>query len=241
MVNGGRAVRARWSLPDWTWLVWPPLGSLAVQLAGFLTTGVQFGGIVAPFAGLAVWLARIQRMNWEPPVRPSWVFLDERRVICGEIGGALAVATVFVTPVLASLVDGALSAIVAVPVLAAAVFVVPRLAWMARGLPELRLLPEGIAVRGRRVRWEDIDQVELRTTLRPNVVVRVRSRRAAVLRELHVHANLVFLLDLIGYYLAHPERRAAIGTAEEADRITAALREARLAAPIGAKPIPLAS
>jgi hypothetical protein len=65
--------------------------------------------------------------------------------------------------------------------------------------------------------------------------------RPAVLREPHVRANLVYLLDLVGYYLAHPERRPAIGTAEEATRIHAALLTARLAAPVGTTPIPLPS
>lgn len=239
----------RWDLAR---VAWPPLGSLAAQFALFSSVGVRTNAVPMLFWVLAIWTSRRQPEGraespaavQAAPLAPAWLVPARHRVICGEVGALLAFATMFVGPALGSPTDVFALVVLGPALVAVAAIVLPRFVRATMlGEPVLRLTPEGIVVRGRRLRWDDLAEAELklRVNLGPTLVIGVRTGRPAVLRERYVHANLVYLLDLIGYYLAHPERRVAIGTAEEADRITAALRDARLAAPIGTKPIPLPS
>jgi hypothetical protein len=234
-------VRPTWR--DLVWAAWPPLAALAGQLLAFSATGVWSTAIALVFWTLAIAMTRSRRLRRTPPVTPGWSVPAEHRVVCGEVGVVLTAATMLVGLPFAAPSDAWMMAALYGPVVAVtSAIMLPRFVRAALlGQPVLGLAPEGLTVNGRRLRWDDLTGVELLAYAEPAVVIRVRSGRRTVLRERYVHANLVYLLDLIGYYLAHPERRAAIGTGEEADRVTAALREARQAAPVGTAPILLPS
>lgn len=217
------------------------MAALAIELPFYFAMGIHVATVAIPLAWYGRWAARGRRLlQPTPPAVPTWAVPAEHRLICADTGAVLAAATIPVTMALAYPHDLVLG-LFYLPVVAAAVFVMPRFVRAVLGQPWLRLTPEGVVVRGRHIAWEDVHGVMLGADPRPQLVIGARSRRPAVLHEAYVHANLLYLLDLVGYYAAHPERRVAIGRADEAERVTAALRGARLKAPVGVWPIPLPS
>ncbi|MER7008384.1 hypothetical protein ABT297_35780 [Dactylosporangium sp. NPDC000555] len=227
----------------WSWVVVP---SLIVLGAGVLVRALAPGGYLwLALAGLIGFLVNQLitdlRRREEPPARPGWEFHPSPRLASARAGRAFAVATIMVLTILFAAPDpvpvGA-AAFAAAVSLGIGVRLVTRL---VRHTPALRLSATGIEVRGARYAWDRIGGVELngdREHPRLDVLVSGR-RRSVTLRPSSVDASLLFLMDLIGYHQSHPERRTAIGQAEEARRVHELLLSARLAAGLRGGPGPI--
>jgi len=235
MTDGGLASRLRWVQGNAMFAFWAPLTAFLVfvLLHYWLipgSNGIYFHGVVSYMAIIA---ARGYGRAQRPPPTPGWRFPGRSRPIFGEIGAVLVYVSVAVSVWLVGFRTPAV--VIGVVATAAALAIV---LWrLPRSRRLLELTPDGIVVRGRRVAWRDIIGVELQRGFGLELVIAVRAGRRAVLREYYVEANLVYLLDLIGYYFARPEQRGAIGTREESERVIAALTRARLAAPVGMQPV----
>jgi hypothetical protein len=112
---------------------------------------------------------------------------------------------------------------------------------LVRRTPAVRLSVDGVEVRSRSYHWEKIRGVELNgDRWNPRLDLSIEGRRQPVaVRPATVDGSLLFLMDLIGYYLARPERRHAIGGEDEARRVYGILLEARLAAGLAGGPTPI--
>ncbi|MEV6923485.1 hypothetical protein AB0M46_03070 [Dactylosporangium sp. NPDC051485] len=227
----------------WPWVVVPPLYVLAAgALAHALPLGRFFVFGVLVLAGLGVGhLLTDPRRRADPPARPGWSFPPPARPASARIGYAFAAAAIVVIDITLLTTDP-LSIGIAVVVAALPLAVgVQLLARLVRGTPALRLNPAGIEVRGTPYPWERIAAVELNgDPANPRLDVLLIGRRQPVaLRPLGVDANLLFLLDLLGYYHANPAARPLIGDPSEAERTHALLLRARLAAGLRGGPRPI--
>ncbi|MFC5000513.1 hypothetical protein ACFPIJ_22075 [Dactylosporangium cerinum] len=232
---------------NWLWVAVPPAVTL---LAGGLL--LAFGGPSGSSLLLPFMLANVVvhggnfavnelRRREEAPARPGWEFHRPFREGCARVGRLFAVASVLL--VWALLIDaGPLVAAVALAVVAALVTSGARgLMRLVRGTPTVRLSDAGVRVGARSYTWDTIERVELngdRWHPRVDLLLAGRSRPVTVRPE-DVDGNLLFLLDLIGYYVAHPDRRTAIGSPAEAVRVHAQLLGARLSAGLTGGPTPI--
>jgi hypothetical protein len=112
---------------------------------------------------------------------------------------------------------------------------------LLRDTPAVRLTSDGVAVGGRALGWDALGRVELNgDRWHPRVDLHVAGRaRPVTVRPEDVDGSLLFLLDLIGYYVAHPEHRRSVGQPDEAVRVYAALLGARLSAGLAGGPTPI--
>ncbi|HTJ32501.1 MAG TPA: hypothetical protein VL738_04670 [Dactylosporangium sp.] len=227
----------------WPWVVIPPL--LVLGAAALVRAFDPGGYVLFGVAGLAGFvlnqlLTDLRRRD-EPPARPGWQFHSPAKLASARAGRAFAAALMIVAvAVLAGARPFELGAAV---VLASVSFVtgVQLLVRLVRRTPVLRLSASGVQVRGRRYPWERIAGVELngdRDNPRLDLLVAGR-RHPEALRPDGVDANLLFLVDLLGYYAAHPHLRSAIGDEAEARRVHALLLDARIAAGLRGGPQPI--
>jgi hypothetical protein len=230
----------------WGWVVGPPVGVVLVVVGvPWLTGGYHFWGTLT--SGVyAVWTATRRSPERTPAVQPGWWVYPEFRAECAKLGAGFTAAACVCSLALAYLPPLAGFVVSATTVATTLAFAVRPLGRLLRGKPMLMLLPDGLVVRDRFVDWDEIVKVELdQPYAESRVAVELTSawrwRRRVVLRDRMVHANIVYLMDLIGYYLQHPDRRAEIGTTAEAARVTLVLWQARLAAPDGRRPVPVAA
>lgn len=232
---------------NWLWVAVPPAVTL---LAGGLL--LAFGGpagspVLLPFvlANVVVhgtnFAVNELRRREEAPARPGWEFHRPFREGCARVGRLLAVGSMVLVGAL--LVDA--GPIVAAVALAAAAALFTSgargLMRLVRGTPTIRLTGGGVGIGSRSYTWDTIEQVELngdRWHPRVDLLVAGRSRPVTVRPE-DVDGSLLFLLDLIGYYLAHPERRPSVGERAEAVRVHALLLGARLSAGLTGGPTPI--
>ncbi|MGI5247075.1 hypothetical protein [Dactylosporangium sp. CA-139066] len=227
----------------WPWVVIPSLlvlGAGALVLAFYPGGYIIFGLFGVAGFGLNQMLTDLRRRE-EPPARPGWEFHPPARLASARAGRAFAVAVMFVWIVVFVTADPparVAAGIAAVWCTAIGALLLLRL---VRRTPALRLGVTGVEVRGRRYRWESIGGVELNgDRANPRLDLLIAGRRQPVtLRPSGVEASLLFLMDLLGYYATHPDRRTAIGTEEEARRAHALLLEARLAAGLRGGPRPI--
>ena len=227
----------------WPWVVIP---SLLVLGTGALVHEFDPGGyIVFGLAGVAGFvlnqLLTDLRRHEEPPARPGWEFHPPPRLASARAGRAFAVAIMVVLAMSFVTTDPWVIGAAVLAGSAPLVVGVQLLVRLVRRTPALRLSANGVEVRGRRYRWESIAGVELNgDRANPRLDLLVAGRRQPVtLRPSGVDASLLFLVDLLGYYATHPDRRTAIGTEEEARRAHALLLEARLAAGLQGGPRPI--
>jgi hypothetical protein len=232
---------------NWLWVAAPPAVTL---LAGGLLLAV--GGPSGSPALLPFVLANVVvhgtnftvnelRHREEPPARPGWAFHRPFREGCARVGRLLAVASMVL--VLALLADAGPVVAGAALALSAAWFTsgVRGLMRLVRGTPTVRLTAGGLGIGSRSYTWDSVERVELngdRWHPRVDVLVAGRSRPVTVRPE-DVDGSLLFLLDLIGYYVAHPGRRPAIGSPAEAVRVHGQLLGARLSAGLTGGPTPI--
>ena len=232
---------------NWLWVAVPPAVTL---LAGGLL--LAFGGpsgsaVLMPFvlANVVVhgsnFAVNELRRRDEAPARPGWQFHRPFREGCARVGRQLAVASMIL--IMALLADAG-------PVVAgfALAFAAAGFTSGARGLmrlvratPTVRLTITGVGVGARSYTWDTIERVELngdRWHPHVDLIVAGRSRPVTVRPE-DVDGNLLFLLDLIGYYVAHPGRRPSIGSPAEAVRVHGSLLGARLSAGLAGGPTPI--
>ncbi|MFG2037570.1 hypothetical protein [Dactylosporangium sp. NPDC048998] len=229
----------------WHWVVVPSLIVLgAVTLAQALSPGGYFyGGAAALALSGAYRVLAYRRRRGEPPARPGWEFHPWPGLAPARAGQAFAFTTLIILIVLFGTATpdpfmiGATAVVALIP-LGVGVRLVTRL---VRRTPALRLSATGIEVHGKRYAWERIGGVELNgEPANPRLDVLIAGRRRPVtLRPADVDANLLFLMDLLGYCQSHPEHRAAIGQAEEAQRVHGLLLSARLAAGLRGGPRPI--
>jgi hypothetical protein len=232
---------------NWLWVAVPPAVTL---LAGGLL--LAFGGPAGSSALLPFLLANVVghganfaanelRRREDAPARPGWEFRRPFREGCARVGRQLAVASrLLVMALLAD--DGPVIAGVAL-IAAAALFTsgARGLMRLVRGTPTVRLSGGGVAVGSRSYTWDTVERVELngdRWHPRVDLLVAGRSQPVTVRPE-DIDGSLLFLLDLVGYYVAHPERRTAIGSPDEAVRVHGLLLGARLSAGLTGGPTPI--
>ncbi|GAA2610368.1 hypothetical protein GCM10010399_46580 [Dactylosporangium fulvum] len=229
---------------NWLWVPVPPVLVLPTGLGVHLLTPRGF----VPFAlfglagGFVNQFVNDLRRRPEPPARPGWEFQPPFRLAAAQAGRDLAgaclvvLAMVFVTmePVALAVT----SAVALLPLGLGGL----RVMRLLRGTPAVRLTPVGVEVGSRQYHWEALRGLELNgDRFNPRLDLLIEDRRQPVsLRPSGVDANLLFLLDLMGYYRSHPERRGAIGDPEEARHIHGVLLEARLAAGLNGGPTPIA-
>ena len=231
----------------WAWLGGPPLAALAVGLLA------RQDGAETPvwlFCGIALVAERCGRQRGTPPATPAWAWAFHPRPRRAGASAAnwltLGVGTAFVVADPALFPAAVRVALAVVAVWGVVSIIAGPVRRVARGVPVLQLRPDALEVRGRRLPWDDIELVELngsgddpRLEIQPKR--RGRRRDDIVLRPWHVDVNLVYLLDLVGYYAAHRDRRWYIGRPGEAERVHAALLSARLTVPdAGPTPVPVA-
>ncbi|MDG6100549.1 hypothetical protein Daura_03625 [Dactylosporangium aurantiacum] len=228
---------------NWLWVAVPP----AVTLLGGALLLAYGGPVLLPFvlANVVVHGANFAvnelRRREDGPARPAWEFHRPFREGCAGVGRLFAVGSVLLAgaplagagPVVTA---GALAA-------AAALYAtgVRGLSRLVRGTPTVRLTGDGVAVGSRTYRWDGVERVELNgDRWHPRIDLQVVGRpRPVTVRPEDVDGSLLFLLDLIGYYVAHPARRPSIGAPAEAVRVHAALLGARLSAGLAGGPTPI--
>jgi hypothetical protein len=232
----------------WLWVAVPP--AVTLLAGGLLLAGGPAGGpVLAPFvlANVVVHGANFAvnelRRREEAPARPGWELHRPFREGCARVGRLLAVGSVVL--VAALLVDAGPVITVVALAAAAALYAagVRGLMRLVRGAPTVWLSRDGVGIGSRSYTWDTVRGVELNgDRWHPRVDVQVAGRaRPVTVRPEDVDGNLLFLLDLIGYYLAHPLRRPAIGTGAEAVRVHALLLGARLSAGLAGGPTPIAA
>ena len=232
---------------NWLWVAVPP--AVTVLAGGLLLTfgGPDGSALLLPYvlANLVVhggnFAVNELRRREEAPARPGWEFHRPFREGCARVGGQLAVGLMVI--VLALLADaGPVVAVIALAVAAACLTSGTRgLMRLVRGTPTVRLTAGGIGIVSRSYTWDGIERVELNgDRWHPRVDVLVAGRpRPVTVRPEDVDGSLLFLLDLIGYYVAHPEHRRSVGQPDEAVRVYAALLGARLSAGLAGGPTPI--
>ncbi|MEV0136463.1 hypothetical protein AB0H83_49575 [Dactylosporangium sp. NPDC050688] len=232
---------------NWLWVAVPPAVTL---VAGglLLASGRPSGSpVLLPFvlANVVVhgtnFAVNELRRREEAPARPAWEFHRPFREGCARVGRLLAVGSVLAVGAL--LVDAG-------PVAAGGALAVAAVLYgsgargllrLVRGTPTVRLTGDGVGIGSRLLRWDTIERVELNgDRSHPRLDLKVAGRpRPVTVRPEDVDGSLLFLLDLIGYYVAHPGRRASIGAPAEAVRVHAALLGARLSAGLAGGPTPI--
>ncbi|GAA3258468.1 hypothetical protein ACFO1B_53855 [Dactylosporangium siamense] len=232
---------------NWLWVAVLPAVTL---LAGGLI--LAFGGpsgssVLLPFvlanivAHGANFAVNELRRRDEAPARPTWEFHRPFREGCARVGRVLSFGAVLLF--VALLADGGPFLAAVALAASAAMFTsgARALTRLVRGTPTVQLSSGGVRVGARAHTWDAIEGVELngdRSHPRVDLLVTGRSRPETVRPE-DIDGNLLFLLDLIGYYVAHPDRRPSIGERSEAVRVHARLLGARLAAGLTGGPTPI--
>ncbi|MET7421264.1 hypothetical protein [Dactylosporangium sp. NPDC005555] len=232
---------------NWLWVAVPPAVTLAAGGLLLAFGGPDASAVLLPFvlANVVVhganYVVNEMRRRDEAPARAGWEFHRPFREGCARVGRLFAVGSVAL--VWGLLVDaGPVPAAVAFAGAAANFAVGCRgLVRLVRGTPTVRLTGGGVGVGARSYTWEDIQRVELNgDRWHPRIDLAVAGRaRPVTVRPEDVDGSLLFLMDLIGYYVAHPQRRPAIGEPDEAVRVHAALLGARLSAGLAGGPTPI--
>ncbi|MGC9667906.1 hypothetical protein ACNTMW_15285 [Planosporangium sp. 12N6] len=214
------------------WLFGPFVAAL-VAAAGVYAAGGpdavrRYGLVLAwPFFGLAfLGSLRAAGRGVPPPAalavtrlggRPAFAAPPVHRVTCPRLGGFLTYGVV-----VAVLLVSTWWALVAVGLVVAAALVVA--VRFATGAPTVALTADGV-VRGypvrRTVAWDAVGSTVVRAAgARSALDLGVKGRRWRwSWPEVTTGVNLLHLMNVIDYYVAHPERRAAIGGADEQERV----------------------
>ncbi|MEU0560725.1 hypothetical protein [Dactylosporangium sp. NPDC006015] len=234
---------------NWLWVAVPPGVTLLAGALLLALAAPEGSPVLAPFVlanavvhGTNFAVNELRRRD-EAPARPGWELHRPFREACARVGRVFAVGSVVL--VWALLADaGPVVAVLALGGAAAMYMSGARgLLRLVRGTPSVRLTGDGVWVGGRSYTWSSIERVELngdRAHPRVDLLVAGRSRPVTVRPE-DVDGSLLFLMDLIGYYVAYPERRAAVGEPGEAVRVHALLLGARLSAGLTGGPTPIAA
>lgn len=231
----------------WLWVAVPPAVTLLAGGLLLVAGGPSGSPVLLPFvlANVVVhgtnFAVNELRRREDAPARPAWEFHRPFREGCARVGRLLAVGSVLLT---CALLAGAGAVVTAVALAAAAALYLAGargLVRLARGTPTVRLTGDGVGIGSRTYRWDTVERVELNgDRWHPRVDLQVAGRpRPVTVRPEDVDGNLLFLLDLIGYYVAHPGRRSSIGASAEAVRVHAALLGARLSAGLAGGPTPI--
>ncbi|MFF5234780.1 hypothetical protein [Dactylosporangium sp. NPDC000521] len=232
---------------NWLWVAVPPgvtllAGALLLALGGPAGSPVLVPFVLANVVvhGTNFAVNELRRRD-EAPARPGWELHRPFREACARVGRMFAVGSV---GLVWALLAGAAPVVVVVSIGCAAAMYASGargLLRLVRGTPAVRLTGDGVRVGGRSYTWSSIERVELngdRSHPRVDLLVAGRSRPVTVRPE-DVDGSLLFLMDLIGYYVAHPERRAVVGDPGEAVRVHALLLGARLSAGLTGGPTPI--
>lgn len=232
---------------NWLWVAVPPAVTL---LAGglLLAVGAPDGSpVLVPFvlANVVVHGANFAvnelRRREEAPARPGWEFHRPFREGCARVGRLFAVGSVMLVAALLADAGPVVTGLAIAAAVALCTSGARGLMRLVRGTPTVRLTGGGVGIGSRSYTWETIERVELngdRWHPRVDLLLVGRSRPVTVRPE-DVDGNLLFLLDLIGYYLAHPDRRSSVGGGAEAVRVHALLLGARLSAGLAGGPTPI--
>lgn len=232
---------------NWLWVAVPPAVTLLVG-AVLLIVGQPAGSpVLVPLVlanvvvnGVSFVINEMRRRD-EGQARPGWELHRPFRESCAQVGQMLAFGLVILLVALLS--DAGPGGVVLGLAFAAAWFTIGarRLMRLVRDTPAVRLTGSGVQVRARTYTWDRIETVELngdRAHPRVDLLIAGRSRPVTVRPE-EIDGSLLFLLDLIGYYVAHPERRASVGEPGEAVRVYTLLLGARLSAGLSGGPTPI--
>lgn len=232
---------------NWLWVAVPPAVTLLAGGLLLVFGGPHAGPVLLPFvlANVVVhgsnFAVNELRRREEAPARPGWAFHRPFREGCARVGRLFAVGSVLLVAALLADAGPVLTGAALVAVVALYVSGARGLMRLVRDTPAVRLTGGGVGIGSRSYTWDTIERVELngdRWHPRVDVLVAGRSRPVTVRPE-DVDGSLLFLLDLIGYYLAYPGRRPSIGDRAEAVRVHALLLGARLSAGLAGGPTPI--
>lgn len=237
----------RRNLLNWLWVAVPPAATLLFCGLLLAYDGPRGSPVLLPFvlANVVVhgsnFAVNELRRREDAPARPMWESHRPFRAGCARVGRLFAVGLVVLIVVFLGNAGPPFVAVAAAG--AAAIFTagVRGLTRLVRGTPTIRLTSDGVGLSTRFYTWDTIGRVELNgDRWHPRVDVHVAGRKRPVtVRPEDLDNSLLFLLDLIGYYAAHPDRRPLVGSPDEAVRVYELLLGARLSAGLTGGPTPI--